>query len=96
MVIETTIDGAGRVVIPQSFRQKLHLLPGTRLRIVEHGQGVILEPVPSEPVLIVRDGVQLMGGSLEGEPVGYREAREEWLGDLTAKLGGKARRRKRK
>lgn len=95
MVSETTIDGAGRVVIPQSVRKRLHLLPGTRLRITERAGGVVLEPVPSEPVLIVREGVKLLGGKVEGPALSYQKAREEWLDGLTDKVTRSERRRKR-
>jgi AbrB family looped-hinge helix DNA binding protein len=83
MPFETTIDGAGRIVIPQKVRRALHLLPGTRIRITERGRAVMLEPIDEEPVLIVRDGVKLLGGAIAGPVPSYSESREEWLDELT-------------
>jgi AbrB family looped-hinge helix DNA binding protein len=86
MPFEATIDAAGRVVIPYKVRRALHLLPGTRLRLTERGRAVVLEPIDEEPVLIVRDGVKLLGGAIDGPVPSYSESREEWLDELTESI----------
>ncbi len=38
----TTVSGKGQVVIPKDVRERLHLVPGDRLAIVERPDGVLL------------------------------------------------------
>jgi AbrB family looped-hinge helix DNA binding protein len=42
--METTIDGAGRIVVPKPLRDALGLIPGTRLDISVYGNGLALVP----------------------------------------------------
>ena len=83
MAVITTIDSAGRVVIPKSTRDALHLHPNTRLRVIEGERRIVLEPLEDEPVLI--------GGELVGPPLDVRTVREERLDDLSRRS---ARRRR--
>ena len=53
--METTIDKAGRLVIPKSVREQAGLSPGTRLEISYRDGKVEIEPVVAEAE-IVRDG----------------------------------------
>lgn len=87
----TTIDGAGRVVIPKPLRDALRLLPNTRLRVVEHDRRVVLEPVEDAPVLIERDGLVLIGGELVGPPPEVRRVREERVDELARRATGRRR-----
>jgi AbrB family looped-hinge helix DNA binding protein len=87
----TTIDGAGRVVIPKPLRESLRLLPNTRLRVIEHDRRVVLEPIEDEPVLIERDGLVLIGGELVGPPPEVRKLREERVDDLARRATGRRR-----
>jgi AbrB family looped-hinge helix DNA binding protein len=48
----TTIDKAGRVVIPAALRDRAGLTPGTELRISLDGFGVRLERVAPGPKLV--------------------------------------------
>jgi AbrB family looped-hinge helix DNA binding protein len=50
--MRTTIDKAGRVVIPASIRERSGLLPGTTLEITVDDFGVRLERAASGPRLI--------------------------------------------
>lgn len=52
----TTIDKAGRVVIPAAVRERLGLLPGTPLRIVADDGSVTLTPDVAPPRLVERRG----------------------------------------
>lgn len=87
----TTIDGAGRVVIPKPLREALRLLPKTRLRVAERGRCVVLEPVEEAPVLIRRDGLVLIGGELVGPPPEVRKLREERIDELARRATGRRR-----
>jgi AbrB family looped-hinge helix DNA binding protein len=91
MVSFTTIDLAGRVVIPKPLRESLRLLPNTRLRVIEHDRRVVLEPIEDEPVLIERDGLVLIGGELVGPPPEVRKLREERVDDLARRATGRRR-----
>lgn len=43
----TTIDGAGRIVVPKAVRDQVPLTPGTRVDIRYRDDGVLeVEPVP--------------------------------------------------
>jgi AbrB family looped-hinge helix DNA binding protein len=50
--MRTTIDKAGRVVIPASIRDRARLGPGTVLEITVDEFGVRLEPVAPGPRLV--------------------------------------------
>jgi AbrB family looped-hinge helix DNA binding protein len=50
--MKTTIDRAGRVVIPASLRRRAGLLPGVELEISADERGIRLERVASGPRLV--------------------------------------------
>jgi AbrB family looped-hinge helix DNA binding protein len=50
--MRTTIDKAGRLVIPASIRDRAGLTPGTTLEITVEEFGVRLEPVAPGPRLV--------------------------------------------
>jgi AbrB family looped-hinge helix DNA binding protein len=50
--MRTTIDKAGRVVIPAPLRERAGLVPGSELEITEDGVGLRLERVADGPRLI--------------------------------------------
>jgi len=62
----TTIDKAGRVVIPAAVRERLGLLPGTPLEVTADDGAVTLAPVVTPPRLVARRGW------LVARPVGDR------------------------
>ena len=88
----TTIDSAGRVVIPKRLREALRLFPNTRLRVIGDHQRVVLEPVEEAPVLIERDGIVLVGGELAGPLPTVRQAREDRLDELAHRVTRQRRR----
>ena len=75
-----TIDGAGRVVIPKLLRTRLQLGPGRRLRILQDGGRLVLEPVDdvSRPVEV--NGLLVIRGKLRGPVPDHRALREVHLG----------------
>jgi antitoxin PrlF len=52
----TTIDRAGRVVIPAEVRKRLGLTPGTELNLVIEGFAVLLTRAVAGPELLQRGG----------------------------------------
>ena len=50
--MRSTIDKAGRVVIPAAIRDRAGFLPGSELEIVEDETGVRLERVAAPPRLV--------------------------------------------
>jgi AbrB family looped-hinge helix DNA binding protein len=50
--MRTTIDKAGRVVIPATIRDRAGLTPGTTLEITVDEFGVRLEPIAPAPRLV--------------------------------------------
>ena len=53
----TTIDKAGRVVIPKSFRETLGLADGGDVEVTEEDGRVVISPRPVGKRLITDDGV---------------------------------------
>lgn len=54
--METTIDGAGRIVVPKALRDALGLVPGTRFDVSNYGSGLTLVPRGRTARLLVEDG----------------------------------------
>ena len=52
--MKTTIDGAGRVVVPKALRDALDLRPGTPLEIDQENGRLVLEPKPVRMRLVRR------------------------------------------
>ena len=50
--MRTTIDKAGRVVIPAAIRERVGLVPGSQLEISEDERGIRLERVAAGPRLV--------------------------------------------
>ena len=57
--MKTSIDGAGRVVVPKALRDALDLRPGTPLEIEQVDGRLVLEPQPV-PMRLVRRGKGLV------------------------------------
>ncbi len=65
--MKTTIDAAGRLVIPKSLRNELKLSAGTELELRVRGGILELEPV-SIPMRLIRKGKGLVATSEEPLP----------------------------
>jgi AbrB family looped-hinge helix DNA binding protein len=65
------IDKAGRIVIPKKMRDALQLKQGSRLRIENTGDRLLLEEDFPEPHLEMRDGLLVMVG---GPPISEEDA----------------------
>jgi AbrB family looped-hinge helix DNA binding protein len=60
--METTIDAAGRIVVPKPLRDALGLLPGTKLDVSAYGSGIQLVPAGRTARLVEEDGVLVATG----------------------------------
>lgn len=54
--MRTTIDGAGRIVIPKAVRDGLRLSPGQPLEVTERDGHIEITPAPTSMKLVERDG----------------------------------------
>ena len=58
-----TIDRAGRVVVPKSFRDRFNLVAGTELEIEATANGVRLRKIGNAPALVRKKGVLVHHGT---------------------------------
>jgi AbrB family looped-hinge helix DNA binding protein len=66
---ETTIDSAGRLVLPKAVRDQAGILPGMTLRItVEEGK-IEIEPVAREVRIVQRGPLRVAVPVEEGPPL---------------------------
>src|ERR1700691_4218876 len=77
IVMETTIDGAGRVVIPKAIREAAGLKPGSPLKI-EYRDGRVEIERKSPQVRLVKKGTVLVA-SIPGAPKMSVEETNEWI-----------------
>jgi AbrB family looped-hinge helix DNA binding protein len=61
--MKTTIDAAGRIVVPKALRDRLALAPGSEIEIEAVADGVFLRPATTGPALVLEDGVLIHRGS---------------------------------
>ena len=71
------IDSQGRVVIPESLRDSLHLHAGDSLNARLEDGRIVLEPVPVE-MLVERDGMLVWTGAIDPTEDLVALARAEW------------------
>ena len=60
--MRTTIDAAGRLVVPKALREQFHLAPGSELEIEATGDGVIIRAADRGPSLLNSAGVLVHHG----------------------------------
>ena len=54
--METTIDAAGRIVVPKPLRDALGLTPGTTLDVSSYGPGLTIVPTGRTARLVEENG----------------------------------------
>jgi AbrB family looped-hinge helix DNA binding protein len=64
MMTKITLDQAGRVLIPKTLRQELHLGPGDTLQLENEGDEITLRPLRPKALLKKEHGVWVY----QGEP----------------------------
>ena len=85
--MRTTIDKAGRVVVPKPIRERLGLLAGSEVDLEEFSGGILLNRVEPEPTLVRKQGVLVHRGKL---PPGFDDTRlvEDEREARIRKIGG--------
>ncbi len=58
----TTIDHAGRIVVPKALREQLHLKGGTPIEIFAEGDGLRLRVPRAGPSFVEKEGVLVHRG----------------------------------
>jgi AbrB family looped-hinge helix DNA binding protein len=61
--MQTTIDAAGRIVVPKQLREALGLTPGTTLDISWYGAGLQIVPSGRTARLVEEDGHLVIDGT---------------------------------
>jgi len=81
--IQTTIDSAGRLVLPKIVRDEAGILPGMTLRITVQEGKIAIEPLPREVRILQKGPLRVAVPSEEGPVLleatvneALREARE--------------------
>lgn len=54
--MEATVDDVGRIVVPKPLRDRLRLVPGTKVDVSEYGDGLHIAPAGRTARLEERDG----------------------------------------
>ncbi len=54
--MEATVDDVGRIVVPKPLRDRLRLVPGTKVDVSEYGDGLHIAPSGRTARLEERDG----------------------------------------
>jgi AbrB family looped-hinge helix DNA binding protein len=85
--IRTTIDSAGRLVIPKEVRQQAHITPGMLLEVRLKEGHIEIEPAPVE-ITIERRGRLAVAVPREGTPPLASDAVEETRRRLRRERGG--------
>jgi AbrB family looped-hinge helix DNA binding protein len=64
MIAKTTIDKAGRLVLPKSIREALQIAAGDTLEIESEDDRMIISPVRVRPGLVKERGVWVYGSGV--------------------------------
>ncbi len=87
-----TIDAAGRMVLPKSIRDRLHIHAGTRLRADVVADRIEITPEPEESVRLVRKGRRLVITGLKSPfnaVEAVKAARDEYDERLARRVRGR-------
>jgi len=60
LTLLATIDGGGRVVVPKEIRERLGLLPGTQVELVEVDDVLEISPSVTDMRVVDRDGALVL------------------------------------
>jgi|HubBroStandDraft_3_1064219.scaffolds.fasta_scaffold14892_5 AbrB family looped-hinge helix DNA binding protein len=71
--IETSIDSAGRIVVPKAIRQQAGLQPGTRLTVRLREGRIEIEPSPREVRIVVKGSLHVASPTIESAPLSQEE-----------------------
>jgi AbrB family looped-hinge helix DNA binding protein len=82
MAKRSTIDSAGRLVIPKPIRERHGLYPGTDVDFLSQGGRIVIEPATQQATLIEREGLLIVTSELAGGPADQQSVREERLNRL--------------
>ena len=74
--MRTTIDKAGRIVVPKAMRDELGLVPGSQLEIAAVDGRLEIEPVPTPVRLEKHDGYWVAVADREMAPLTQELVRE--------------------
>ena len=78
--VQTTIDSAGRLVLPKAVRDEAGILPGITLKVTIQGGRIEIEPVPREVRIVQRGPLRIAVPVEEGPPLAeetVQQARRE-------------------
>ena len=73
MTVRTTLDKAGRVVIPKPLREQLQLDAGDELELISDDQQISIRPIRVSPPLRKKQGIWVYR---TGEPLTAAEVSE--------------------
>ncbi|HNI34309.1 MAG TPA: AbrB/MazE/SpoVT family DNA-binding domain-containing protein [Microthrixaceae bacterium] len=54
--MEATVDEVGRIVVPKLLRDRLRLMPGSKVDVSEYGDGLHITPISRTARVEERDG----------------------------------------
>ena len=80
-----TIDAAGRLVVPKAMRERLGLGQGSRVRLRDVGNQLVVEPLLEESVVVEVDGLPIVRGRLIAAVPDHRALRETRIAALSPK-----------
>lgn len=61
--MQTTIDKAGRIIVPKALRERYNLRAGTALELEPAADGIHLKAAQEQPALVQKNGVLVHHGS---------------------------------
>jgi AbrB family looped-hinge helix DNA binding protein len=84
----TEIDKAGRLVVPKKMRDALHLVPGTRLTLIQKGNAIVVQTEAKPRGLYRENGILVFdsGQAVPPDSVDWLKAdREERMDKVEGK-----------